>query len=76
MVRMQVVAYLITMGYALIGAISMGLGLGIALKIFTLLTPGIDEIEELKKGNVAVAIVIAAVVLAMGTVVGITVIPG
>ena len=53
----------------------MGLGLGLALRLFTALTPGIDELEELKKGNVAVAVVLAAVIVAMGIVVAITVMP-
>ena len=67
--------YLATLGWALTGAISMGLGLGLALRLFTALTPGIDELEELKKGNVAVAVVLAAVIVAMGIVVAITVMP-
>ena len=65
----------ITVGWALVGAVSMGVGLAVALKIFTVLTPGIDEIEELKKGNIGVAVVLAAVILAMGLVVAITVLP-
>ena len=71
----QLLSYLVTLGYALVGAISMGVGLGVALKIFTVLTPGIDEIEELKKGNMSVAIVLGAVILSMGAVVAITVLP-
>jgi uncharacterized membrane protein YjfL (UPF0719 family) len=53
----------------------MGIGLGVALKVFTLLTPKLDEMEELRKGNIAVAIVLAAVVLAMAVVVAVTVMP-
>ena len=34
-----------------------------------------DEIEELKKGNVGVAIVLAAVIIATGIVVAVTVMP-
>ncbi len=67
--------YLVTMGWAIVGAVSMGIGLGIALKVFTWMTPGIDEMEELKKGNIGVAIVLAAVVLAMALVVAVTVLP-
>ncbi len=61
--------------WALVGAVSMGVGLAVALKIFTVLTPGIDEIEELKKGNMGVAVVMAAVIIAMGIVVAVTVLP-
>ncbi len=67
--------YLITLGWALTGAISMGLGLAIGLKLFTILTPKIDEVEELKKGNVGVAILLAAIVIAMAVVVAVAILP-
>ncbi|MFA7286307.1 MAG: DUF350 domain-containing protein [Patescibacteria group bacterium] len=54
--------YLITFGWALTGAISMAFALGILAKVFSWLTP-IDEWEELKKGNYAVAIVFGATIL-------------
>ena len=73
--KMFLLQYLGTFGWALVGAVSMGVGLAVALKIFTVLTPGIDEIEELKKGNVGVAIVLAAVIVSMGVVVAVTVLP-
>jgi uncharacterized membrane protein YjfL (UPF0719 family) len=73
--RFLVVQYVVTIGWALAGAISMGVGLGVALRVFTLLTPNIDEMEELKKGNIGVAIVLAAVILAMGAVVAVTIMP-
>ncbi len=47
----------------------------VALKVFTALTPNLDEMEELRKGNWAVAIVLAAVILAMGIVVAVTILP-
>ena len=68
---LQLISWLFTLGYALIAAVSMGIGLGVAFKIFTMLTPGIDEIEELKKGNISVAVVIAAVIISMGAVMAI-----
>jgi uncharacterized membrane protein YjfL (UPF0719 family) len=67
--------YLVTVGWAVAAAVSMGIGLAVALKVFTLLTPKIDEIEELRKGNIAVAVVMAAVVLAMAIVVALTIMP-
>ncbi|MEW6197767.1 MAG: DUF350 domain-containing protein [Planctomycetota bacterium] len=67
--------YAVTLGWAITGAISMGLGLAIGMKIFTWLTPKIDEIEELKKGNIAVGIVLAGLILAIAAVVAITVMP-
>lgn len=64
--------YLITLGWALTGAISMSLALGILVKIFSAITP-IDEWEELKKGNMAVATVMAAVIFGAALVIGLTV---
>lgn len=66
--------YFITVGWALTGAVSMALSLSILLKIFTLISP-IDEWEELKNGNYAIAIVLASVVLGTALVIGFTVMP-
>lgn len=52
--------------WAILSAIFMGLGTGLGVKLFDLVTPGLDEMEELRKGNMAVAIVLAAVILAIG----------
>lgn len=64
--------YLITFGWAIVGGLSMSISLGILLKIFHWITP-INEWEEIKKGNISVAIIIAAVVLGTAIVVGLTV---
>jgi uncharacterized membrane protein YjfL (UPF0719 family) len=64
--------YLITFGWALTGAISMAVSLSILIKIFSFITP-IDEWEEIKKGNVGVAIIMAAVILGTALVIGFTV---
>lgn len=58
--------------WTLVSALAMGVALGIVTKIFDAFTPGLDEIEELRKGNVAVGIVLAAVILATGLVIGLT----
>jgi uncharacterized membrane protein YjfL (UPF0719 family) len=49
-----------------IGLVLAVLALGLALLIFAGLTRGIDEIEELKKGNLAVGGLLAGVVLGVG----------
>ena len=49
-----------------IGLVLAVLGLGLAVLIFAGLTRGIDEIEELKKGNLAVGGLLAGVVLCVG----------
>ena len=64
--------YLITFGWAITGAISMAVALGIVVKIFSFITP-IDEWEELRKGNMAVGLVMAAVVIGAALVIGLTV---
>jgi uncharacterized membrane protein YjfL (UPF0719 family) len=73
--KVMLLQYLVTVGWAVAAAVSMGIGLAVALKVFSVLTPKIDEIEEIKRGNIAVAIVLAAVVLAMAVVVALTIMP-
>jgi len=63
--------YLITFGWALTGAISMALSLSILLKVFTWITP-IDEWKEIEKGNMSMAIVLAAVIVGTALVIGFT----
>ena len=53
-------------GWAFLSALLMGIGTGLGVKFFDMMTPGLDEMEELRKGNIAVAIVIAAVIVAIG----------
>lgn len=66
------IEYLITFGWALTGAISMGIALGIGLKIYDRLTP-INEWEEIKKGNIGPAIIISSVIMAFAIVIGLTI---
>jgi uncharacterized membrane protein YjfL (UPF0719 family) len=73
--KFVLVQYLVTIGWGIAGAISMGVGLGVALLVFNKVTPRIDEIEELKKGNLGVAIILAAVILATGIVVAVAIMP-
>jgi uncharacterized membrane protein YjfL (UPF0719 family) len=73
--RFVLIQYLVTVGWGVAGAISMGIGLGVALMVFNKMTPRIDEIEELKRGNIGVAIVLAAVIIATGIVVAVAIMP-
>ena len=41
----------------------------VTMRLFSLLTPGIDELEELRKGNIAVALVMVGFILAVALVV-------
>ena len=62
-------AYAVTFGWAVTGSISMGLGIIIALKMFTISTRKVDEWELIKQGNIAMAIILAAVVISLGIVI-------
>lgn len=66
--------YLTAIGWGVVGAISMACGLAILLRVFDWLTP-IDEWEEIRKGNISVAIILAAVILALGIAVGFAIMP-
>ena len=68
------VDYLRTFGWGLVGAITMAVSLWLLLKVFTWLTP-IDEWEELRKGNLGIAIILAAVIIGFAIVVGSMVAP-
>lgn len=50
----------------------MGISLGIVVKIFSWITP-IEEWKEIEKGNVAMGIILAAVVIGAALVIGLTV---
>lgn len=65
--------YLFTFGWALVGALSMAIALAIMLKVFNWLTP-VDEWDEIKKGNMAVAIVVASIIIGAAIVIGNTII--
>lgn len=62
-------AYLITFGWAIVGSVAMGVGIIIALKLFDLSTRNVDEWELVKQGNIPMAIILAAVIIALGIVV-------
>ena len=69
-----IVDYMKAFGWGLVGAITMAISLWILLKVFTWLTP-IDEWEEMRKGTLGVAIVLAAVIIGFAIVVGSMVAP-
>lgn len=62
-------AYSITFGWAIVGSIAMGIGIVIALKLFTLATREVDEWKLVKEGNVPIAIILASVIVSLGIVV-------
>lgn len=54
--------YMTLFGAGIVGAITMAVSFSIIIKVWSLITP-IDDWEEIKKGNIAAAIVTAAVIL-------------
>lgn len=71
-----VVDIIMVVVWALVASVAMSCSLGILLTVYDKLTPGIEEFEELKKGNIAVAIVMAAVILAFAAVICVILWPG
>jgi uncharacterized membrane protein YjfL (UPF0719 family) len=69
----DLVNFLVNAGAALlwsvVAALIFSLVIIVAMRIFSALTPGINELEELRKGNTAVALVMFGFTLAVSAVV-------
>ena len=63
-------SYLITFGWAVVGSISMGVGIIITLKMFDISTRNVDEWQLIKEGNLPMGMIFSAIVIALGYVVG------
>lgn len=61
--------FLFTFGWAIVGGLSMAIGLAIVTKVFNKLTP-LNEWEQIKEGNMAMGVVLAAVILSAAIVIG------
>lgn len=64
--------FLKVVAWSLVASVSMSISLGILLKVYDMMTP-IDEWEEIRKGNIACAIIMAAVIISFAIVVGLVV---
>ncbi len=62
-------AYAVTFGWAIVGSVGMGLGIIIALKMFDLSTRNVDEWELIRQGNIPMAMILSAVIIALGLVI-------
>ncbi|MCG2715962.1 MAG: DUF350 domain-containing protein [Candidatus Marinimicrobia bacterium] len=58
--------YLRAIGWAIVAAIGFSFGIGLAIKVFDWLSTDIDEWEEIKKGNIGVALIIISIILMIG----------
>ena len=53
--------YARSLGWALVAAISFAIAMGLSIKVFDWMSTEIDEWEEIKKGNLGVALIIVAI---------------
>jgi len=75
-IKLLLLAWGQLIGWAIAGGIGMGLGLVVSLKIFTLLTRDVDEWAEIKKNNLGMAIILAAVIIGCSLVIMVSAKPG
>ena len=59
----------LAVAWAVVAAIGFAIVIPIGIRLFRSLTPDIDELEELKKGNLAVALVYATFILSLTAIV-------
>ena len=58
--------YLRAVGWSITAAVGFAFGVGIALKVFDWLSTEIDEWEEIKKGNMGVALIFISLIAMVG----------
>ncbi len=61
-------AYAKSFGWAIVAAVSFAFAMGLAIKVFDLMSRDINEWEEIKKGNLGVALIFVAMILSVGLV--------
>ncbi len=57
-----------SLAWAIVAAVSFAFSMGLAIKVFDMLSKDIDEWEEIKKGNIGVALIFVAMILSLGLV--------
>ena len=58
--------YLRAVGWSITAAVGFAFGVGIALKVFDWLSTDIEEWEEIKKGNMGVALIFISLIVMVG----------
>ena len=58
--------YLRAVGWSVTAAVGFAFGVGIALKVFDWLSTDIDEWDEIKKGNMGVALIFISLIVMVG----------
>jgi len=57
-----------SLAWAIVAAVSFAFSMGLAIKVFDWLSKDINEWEEIKKGNIGVALIFVAMILSIGLV--------
>ena len=65
----QLIEYFRAIGWALAASIGFSLGVAIAVFIFNKLSRDIDEWQEIKNGNIGVALIEVALIVMIGIIV-------
>ena len=65
----QIIEYLRAMGWAITASIGFSVGVAIAISIFNILSRDIDEWQEIKNGNIGVALIEVALIVMTGIIV-------
>ncbi|MFQ6604159.1 MAG: DUF350 domain-containing protein [Fidelibacterota bacterium] len=60
------IEYARALGWSIIAAVGFAFGVGVALKVFDWLSTDIDEWEEIKKGNMGVALIFISLIVMVG----------
>lgn len=60
------IEYARALGWSIVAAVGFAFGVGVALKVFDWLSTGIDEWEEIKNGNIGVALIFITLILMVG----------
>ena len=63
-----------TVAWALVASVAMGLSLGLLIKFFDWMTP-VNEWNQIRNGNIAMGLILAAVIISFGFVVAMTLFP-
>jgi len=59
----------VTLGWIFVASIGFAFGVGVSIKVFDLLSVGIDEWEEVKKGNIVVGGIIITLIVMIGLII-------
>ncbi|MFQ6676810.1 MAG: DUF350 domain-containing protein [Fidelibacterota bacterium] len=65
-IESTLISYVRAVGWSITAAIGFSFGIGLAIKVFDWLSTDIDEWEEIKKGNMGVALIFVSLIIMVG----------